>query len=35
VRRDALVFDPRTVLPGEDETLCVALRLALSGEMGQ
>ena len=35
VRRDALVLDPRTVLPGEDETLCVALRLALSAEMGQ
>ena len=35
VRRDALVLDPRTVLPGEDEALCVALRLALSAEMGQ
>ncbi|MCK6525693.1 L-seryl-tRNA(Sec) selenium transferase [Myxococcota bacterium] len=35
VRRDALVLDPRTILPGEEERLCVALRLALSAEMGQ
>lgn len=35
VRREALVLDPRTILPGEDEALCAALRLALSAEMGQ